>query len=281
MRIRSIGLLSAACAGAMAASGAGHAQTASGTAVAVIQATQVAGATGSRVLQINAPVYSGDRVNTDQIGEAQIRFRDDTRLVVGPNSSLVIDRYVFNPDNSTKAVSVNFAKGAFRFISGTSDSRAYSVRTPTATIGIRGTGFDCAVSLAFGTACVITEGVMDFCDVQGRCLRLDGGQCGAAIAPPGQPVQRVSGDSQKVNLLQSRFPYILAQSGLRQDFQLNIAACGLTPTQQQPGQPVQQQGQIQGPPNIAPIVGIAAIMAGVVVVPLAISNNNDSPPVSP
>lgn len=276
-------LLSAACAAAVATVGPSHAQTpASGTAVAVVQATSVAGPQGSRILQIRGPVYSGDRVNTDQIGEAQILFRDDTRLVVGPNSSLVIDRYVFNPDNSTKTAAVRFSKGAFRFISGKSDASAFSIATPTATIGIRGTGFDCSVSSSLGTACVITEGEMDFCDAQGRCLRLDGGECGAAIAPPGEAVRRVDGDDQRLRLLQSRFPYILSQSGLRQDFHLNIAACGLTPPGQQPGQPVQRQGQIQGPPNLAPIVGVAAVMATIVAVPLATAGDGDgSPSISP
>lgn len=269
---------------ALAASAiAAHAQQPpSGTAVAVIQATSVAGPEGRRPLEIQGPVYSGDRVNTDQIGEAQIRFRDDTRLVVGPNSSLVIDRYVFNSDNSTRTAAVKFSKGAFRFISGTSDHKAFSITTPTATIGIRGTGFDCSVSSSFGTACVITDGAMDFCDAQGRCLRLDGGECGAAIAPPGEAVRRVEGDDAKLGLLQSRFPYILSQSGLRQDFHLNIGACGLTPPSQQPGQPVQQQGQNQTPPNFVGPLGLAAV-GGLLVIPLTVkdSDDNSPPPYSP
>src|SRR5919108_5616076 len=70
----------------------------SGTTVAVIQATSATGPGGSRTLEPQRPVYSGDRINTAESGEAQIYFRDQTRLVVGPNSSLVIDKFVFAGD---------------------------------------------------------------------------------------------------------------------------------------------------------------------------------------
>ena len=75
-------------------------------------------------------------------GLAQIRFVDDTRLVVGPNSRLVIDEFVFNPDQTAQQVTIRMAKGTFRFLSGNSPSKAYSIRTPTMTIGVRGTVLD-------------------------------------------------------------------------------------------------------------------------------------------
>ena len=84
------------------------------------------------------PIFSGDRITTDEIGNAQIKFRDDTKLVVGPNSTLVIDAFVFNKDDTARQVSISALKGAFRFISGKSPKDVYRITTPTATIGVRG-----------------------------------------------------------------------------------------------------------------------------------------------
>ena len=56
---------------------------------------------------------------------------------------LVLDQFVYDPDQSSaNKVSVNFAKGAFRFISGGSGRQAYEIRTPLASLGVRGTKVD-------------------------------------------------------------------------------------------------------------------------------------------
>ena len=110
----------------------------SGFVIAVVQAAHVDGRTGKMILQPAAPVFSGDHIITDAIGVVQVKFRDDTKLVVGPNSMMVIDAFVFNNDNTARQVSINAVRGAFRFITGNSPKDAYSITTPTATIGVRG-----------------------------------------------------------------------------------------------------------------------------------------------
>ena len=109
-----------------------------GFVVAVIQRRIIDAKTGRSVLEKASPIYSGDRITTDNIGNAQIKFRDDTKLVVGPNSTLVIDAFVFNKNDTARQVSISALKGAFRFISGKSPKDVYRITTPTATIGIRG-----------------------------------------------------------------------------------------------------------------------------------------------
>jgi hypothetical protein len=109
-----------------------------GIVVAVVQQAHIDAQTGKTVLMPANPVYSGDRITTDTIGNAQIKFRDDTKLVVGPNSALVIDAFIFNKDDTARQVSISALKGAFRFISGKSPKDVYRITTPTATIGIRG-----------------------------------------------------------------------------------------------------------------------------------------------
>ena len=109
-----------------------------GIVIAVVQRTIIDATTGRRVLVQSSPVYSGDRITTDTVGNTQIKFRDDTKLVVGPNSTLVIDAFVFNSNDTARQVSISALKGAFRFISGKSPKDVYRITTPTATIGIRG-----------------------------------------------------------------------------------------------------------------------------------------------
>lgn len=110
----------------------------SGVVLAVVQHSEADGTTGKRVLKPEQPVYAGDRIVTGPIGQAQIRFRDDTKLVVGPNSTMIIDAFVFNDDDTAREISINAVRGAFRFIAGKSKKDAYKVVTPTSTIGVRG-----------------------------------------------------------------------------------------------------------------------------------------------
>lgn len=110
----------------------------SGIVIAVVQQSEADGQTGRRTLLQEAAVYSGDRIITGPSGEAQVRFRDDTKLVVGPNSMMIIDAFVFTDEDTAREISINAVRGAFRFITGKSPKDVYSITTPTATIGVRG-----------------------------------------------------------------------------------------------------------------------------------------------
>ena len=134
---RKTGLALAAAIAAVAFAPAAYAQS-DGIVVAVVQQAHIDAKTGKKILMPANPVYSGDRITTDAIGNAQIRFRDNTRLVVGPNSALVIDAFIFDKNDTARRVSISAIKGAFRFISGKSPKDVYRITTPTATIGIRG-----------------------------------------------------------------------------------------------------------------------------------------------
>ncbi len=84
----------------------------------------------------------GDQIVAGPDGLAQIRFIDNTRLVVGPNSRLTINSFIFDRNDKAKKVTINALKGAFRFISGDSPHQAYTLKTPTMEIGFRGTVVD-------------------------------------------------------------------------------------------------------------------------------------------
>jgi hypothetical protein len=117
----------------------------SGSAVTVSATAEASGPAGTRVLNAPGDVFQGDLIVTDPNGEAQIQFVDDTRFVVGPNSRVLIDQFVFNPDGTAQDVAFNTLKGTFRFISGRSPHEVYAINTPTMTIGVRGTTINISV----------------------------------------------------------------------------------------------------------------------------------------
>jgi len=116
----------------------GYAEDPSGHVVKVNPAVNATGPGGRRLMELQGAVFMGDEIVASSEGLAQIKFIDDTRLVIGPNSRLRIDTFVFNPDYTAKNVTINMIQGTFRFISGKSGDDAYHLRTPTMTAGIRG-----------------------------------------------------------------------------------------------------------------------------------------------
>ncbi len=115
------------------------AETSAGEVIAVIDQAEVTGNLGVRKLEVGAEVKLGELVVTDSGGEAQLLFLDGTRMVVGPNSELVIEEFVFRKESTSNKFAVRALGGAFRFIAregGENDD--YVIRTPTATIGVRG-----------------------------------------------------------------------------------------------------------------------------------------------
>lgn len=97
-------------------------------------------------LQQSQSVVLGDVVGTGSTGQVQLLFRDDTKIVIGPNSQLIIESILFDNSDTASDFTVNAVKGAFRFFSGKSEKSTYAIRTPNATMGIRGTVFDFTVS---------------------------------------------------------------------------------------------------------------------------------------
>ena len=87
----------------------------------------------------NKDVHSNETVKTGSGGQANLQFIDRTQLSVGPMSTVKLDKFVYNPDRGTGTVVVNATRGAYRFVTGVQDPRSYEIKTPYATLGVRGT----------------------------------------------------------------------------------------------------------------------------------------------
>ncbi|HEX7750928.1 MAG TPA: FecR domain-containing protein [Novosphingobium sp.] len=115
-----------------------------GIASAVVNNVQVrsGGAPQAHAARIRERLSLADQVSTGARSRLQILLLDRSTFTVGADARLTIDRFVYDPAGSS--VSASVAKGAFRFLSGGRGHRGggSSIKTPVATIGIRGTIVD-------------------------------------------------------------------------------------------------------------------------------------------
>jgi hypothetical protein len=133
-----------------------------------------------RSLKVGDAVYQKERISTGPGANAQLLFNDETALTIGPNSSVVLNELVYDPNKKKGRVVLNAVSGAFQFVTGSARKNAYHIKTPVGTIGIRGTIFSLDVrnkqhnqpttvllKLLFGGATL--------CNVVKECLDLDAG----------------------------------------------------------------------------------------------------------
>ena len=99
----------------------------------------------TRPLTVGAPLYSADIVESDKGAYAVLVFKDEGRISVEAESNFEISSYQFSDSAIQNQTSYDLVKGGMRLLTGiiaTENKEAFSVNTPVATIGIRGTGFD-------------------------------------------------------------------------------------------------------------------------------------------
>jgi hypothetical protein len=115
-----------------------HAQEAIGKATSV--KPQAEGSHGgTRTLSGGSDIYSKEMVRTGETGQADLQFRDQSNLSVGPKSSVRLDKFVYDPNKSAGTVAIQATRGSFRFVTGSQGGGGnYQVKTPYGTLGVRG-----------------------------------------------------------------------------------------------------------------------------------------------
>src|SRR4051794_12694685 len=123
------------------------------------------GATGTRPtasardLYFNQDVFAGETVATPANGSTKLRFLDRTELQVGANSSVVLDRFIYDPNARKGDAAIKFGKGIFRFVTGDIKNKdAVKLTTPTASLTIRGTDLKIFVDADGATTMQVDEG---------------------------------------------------------------------------------------------------------------------------
>jgi len=98
-----------------------------------------------KILSLKSEVESGDTLVTEKNTYAQVKFIDNSEITLKPSATLKIDNFSFDAgkpggDNA----SFTLVKGGLRSITGLLGKRnkeKFEMKTPSATIGIRGTTF--------------------------------------------------------------------------------------------------------------------------------------------
>ncbi len=171
MKTKQILLASVLAAGLALNAGAAHA-AASGTALGLTPQAQADAAGETRVLTVGSDIFVGDLLRTGPHGNVQIKFSDQTELVVGPNSTLRIEDYLLRGETTVSSFAVDALEGTFRFATGLSPKESYKITTPTGTIGVRGTGIDFTVRPEL-TRVLLYHGAAELCDLGQQCVILD------------------------------------------------------------------------------------------------------------
>lgn len=106
---------------------------------------------GENTIKIDegAHILQNDTLRTMTDGQLGVILQDGTRLSLGPNTELKIDRFVYEPADGRFGLLLKLARGALAYVSGKIaefSPGSVSVETPVGILGLRGTEF--AVSLA-------------------------------------------------------------------------------------------------------------------------------------
>ena len=128
-------LLTASPAFGQASTPAGRIKVAAGTAFVVHAGQRVPAAVGT-------PVYEQDSLVTGADGRVGLTLRDDTRLSIGPQTTLELSRFVYAQSDSQFAFVLKVVRGVVAYVSGRIaklSPDAVRLETPSAIIGVRGT----------------------------------------------------------------------------------------------------------------------------------------------
>lgn len=236
-------------------------------------------------------VYRDELVRANATGLGQFEFHDGTRLAVGPNASVVIDKYVLGAGGTVKKLTIRATKGTFRFIGGRSPPGAYTILTPAGTLGIRGTADEVQILEDGRVIIVHLEGESEFCfDEKDLALREDT----IAITPTADmpvsdrvncrvlsnPCDFIIADKKKRTISEPKpvsdaavdpdtFPILRDDKELVGGFKLNVFGCGLA----------QASASAASPALAAALVGAGII--GAIVVISNTKDDDDEPATAP
>ena len=152
-----------------------------------------------KLVEAGYQIIQNHTIETDEIGKAQMLLLDGTAFSVGPNSSVVLDRFIYNPATAEGSLEVT-ARGLLRIVGGkVTKKQPALIRTNSATVGIRGgigivqtDGSKVNATFLYGEEMTVTP----------NCVDLDtfGDQCSndfiTTITEPGFSVSVESADSE-------------------------------------------------------------------------------------
>jgi len=142
----------------------------------------------ARALAKGTELDSGDTVRTTTDGRAQLRFSDGSYVSLQPNTDFAINDYKYEGKNDDRGF-FGLLRGAMRTVTGAVgkvNRNSYRITTPTATVGIRGTGGVIQVLNDGATLVIGTSGIWSLTNPAGS-IDIPAGISGLAPREPNTP----------------------------------------------------------------------------------------------
>jgi FecR protein len=158
------------------AGGAGSDQPKIGSTVTTVDQVQGQTEKGTQTITTGSAVYAEEVVRTGTSGKAQLLFADRTNLTIAPMTEIHLDKYVYDPSAGEHGnVVVVATEGSFRFITGILPHEDYQIKTPFATMGIRGTEFIVVIG-SNGLQIQVISGVVIVTTISGQVITMTAGE---------------------------------------------------------------------------------------------------------
>lgn len=164
--MRSLALLASAAVASAAYAGPSDSI---GSAISVVNTVNAKYEAEARKLVIDDSVRQNELIEVAKDSRGEFQFEDNTKLALGPGAKLTLDKFVYDPNRGTGTIIVDLAKGALRFVTGVAEKRAYKIKTPVASISVRGTIFDLFVFSDNTTWLLLHEGAVVIETSPGNC----------------------------------------------------------------------------------------------------------------
>ena len=147
-----------------------------GTTVVVVKSVTGTTSDISRQLVINDNVVIEEMIATAPDAATAIQFVDGTKLELGPNAKVVLDKFVYDPAPGKGALALTVSEGVMRFTTGSMAKDNYTINTPNGTLGVRGTDFNVLVGNG-GTIVQVLDGEVFGTSKDGKKTSWTGDHC--------------------------------------------------------------------------------------------------------
>jgi hypothetical protein len=124
----------------------------------------------------------GEKVKTGNAGK-QILFRDNTSIKAGTDTALTVRRANYDAETGAGNIVIEVSKGAFRYITGDTTG-SHTIKTPLATVGVRGTVIEGFVDGRGHELFALMEGAFDAC-TRVACQAVNTPGTFVAVSPSG------------------------------------------------------------------------------------------------
>jgi hypothetical protein len=148
-----------------------------GSAAIVVKTVRGAVEDRFRTLVVRDNVHQNEHIQTARGSASEFVFLDGSKLSLGPDTLITLDRFVYHPDRGAGTFVMNIVEGAFRFATGQISKLGganYEIHTPTTVMSISGTRLSGVIAPDGTTAAILdSDSLISVTGRAGQTVNLD------------------------------------------------------------------------------------------------------------